>query len=172
MPKQFILLHAPLILTFSALLSGCALSRSQPQPTPTPTAQDIARMYDAVLDAFAPDLTRYAQPDLLSRPVVYIRPTFSDNNTPLPPDVVQVIRQRTASLGLTQVAQAEAGGLVVEVTSIGSDPNAKSIYKRDGPTISISVRVSQQVMTGKGVAYLLTQTSGGWQAEQYMVVSP
>lgn len=165
-------LLAPLGLALVLLLGGCALNRSQLQPTPTPTTQDITRMYTAVLDAFAPDLARYAHPDLLSRPVVYIRPTSSNTNTSLPLEVVQVIRQRTAALGLTQVAQEEAGGLAVEVTSIGNDPNARSVYQRDGPTIGISVRVSQRLMTGKGAAYLLTQTGAGWQAEQYMVVSP
>jgi hypothetical protein len=84
-----------------------------------------------------------------------------------------MIAARTTARGLTQVAQEQDGGMVIRIGPIKPDPEGtQAVYGREGPTIGLAIGVSDPSPIWMSISYLLTPTSTGWQAEQYLTGVP
>lgn len=151
------------VLLFALILSLLSACRSGTPITPSGVTQDRA-MYQATINTFFRDgqVQRLIQPDSLQHKIVFIRTTFGDTNTPLPADIIQMITSHTTAYGLVHVQTEQAGGLVITISSIGTDPAASTVYQQRGPTISIGARVSD-ISCGASIdsGYLITAHDTG-----------
>ena len=144
-------------------------------PAASPQADEERQapaMYQAVVDAFFHEdqVRRLFQPDLLRHKTVYVRPTFSDTDTPVPDAILRMIAARTDAYGLAAASSEQAGGAVIALGAVGRDPEAATIAPRGGPTIQISASISGgECGASISMGYLIVATEAGWQARQYVL---
>ena len=185
--------RSPLLLPIAlSLLVACQIEANTPAAPPpaaqaraplsTPAApaalpsadeeRQAPAMYQAVVDAFFDEdqVRRLFQPDLLRHKTVYVRPTFSNTDTPVPDAILRMIAARTDAYGLAAASSEQAGGAVIALGALGHDPEAATIVPRGGPTIQISASISGgECGSSISMGYLIVATEAGWQARQYVL---
>ena len=185
--------RSPLLLPIAlSLLVACQIEANTPAAPPpaaqaraplsTPAApaalpsadeeRQAPAMYQAVVDAFFDEdqVRRLFQPDLLRHKTVYVRPTFSNTDTPVPDAILRMIAARTDAYGLAAASSEQAGGAVIALGALGHDPEAATIVPRGGPTIQISASISGgECGASISMGYLIVATEAGWQARQYVL---
>ena len=172
--------------TFTALfliaifgLTGCAFadpnaSSRPPRSTITPTTLMVVSpeldMYQAVATKFfkRDELATIRDPHIMTRPVIYIEPTFHDTGALIPDAIHELLKEHAENLGLSLTDEEQTGGLVLAVSGPFYTKPGKATGITKGPLVSFTMYVlGNECDTYVDIGYLLKTDSVGWKASVY-----